>query len=33
MHLHFNICNPNQVCNYCILVDSDGEIKLYVLYV
>ena len=24
------ICNPNQICNYCIVVDPDGEIKLYV---
>ena len=26
MHLHFNIYNSNETCNYCI----DGEIKLYV---
>ena len=26
MHLYFNICNANQICNYYI----DGEIKLCV---
>ena len=30
LYLYNYICNPNQICNYCIVIDPDGEIKLYV---